>query len=75
MYQDELIGLLKSQGDLGELSQELFDKGRDLFFDGDYKESASSLRQALLLAEQIGDIQLISLCKQILDGVNLFIKH
>jgi len=73
-YQDKLIELLREQGHLDDLSNELFSKGRDAFFDQEYEEAGNCLRQAILIAEQTEDIDLLRLCNQYLEWISYFLK-
>jgi hypothetical protein len=68
-----LVGLLQSQGKGQETAHAMFHQGRDLFYDGDYQESANILRQALALAERLGDGQLSTQCEQYLGHTEFFL--
>lgn len=73
-WSETLVNLLEGQGKGHEAAQALFYQGRAHFLDQEHEEAATILRQALLLAERLGDIKLSGWCEQFLGHTEFFLQ-
>jgi len=63
-WRETLVGILEESGEPREVAQELLRGGVQLFFAKQYQESIHKLFQARLLAERVGDEELVNSCQQ-----------
>jgi len=73
-WSEILVRLLQDQGKDHKAAQALFRQGRALFIDREYEQAANILRQAYLLAERLGDDELVRWCNQYLQHTEFFLQ-
>jgi hypothetical protein len=72
-WSEMLIDLLQKQGKSQQAVRAMVRQGRDLFHDRQYEAAASCLRQALLLAERLGDTKSSSQCESYIRAAEMFL--
>lgn len=73
-WDERLVALAEAEGDVGQLAEALFQQGKQLFFQREYKIAVSRLRQAETLAETNGLETVSRHCKRYIDNARFFLR-
>ena len=73
-WSSHLVDLLQKQGKGHEAAASMLRGGKALFFNGEYEDAANILRQASLLSERLGDIELREVCEKFLEYTEFFLR-
>lgn len=73
-WSQRLLDLLERQGRVHEAALATFRQGKALYDEKKYKEAVPQLRQALQLAEHVGDKKLARHCRARLDAAEMLLR-
>jgi tetratricopeptide (TPR) repeat protein len=72
--EDDLLAVIALGNETRSLARMLYQQGQNLFHDQAYNKAASKLRQAIKLADQDNDAELVNKARRTLDNVEFMLR-